>query len=180
MEFKDVISTRRSIRKFKSDPVPDEYIKEMLDAARLAPSGSNLQPSRFMVIKSREAREKLRKCTPLKFVSEAPAVLICFVDTEVLLKREMRYSELSEAGAFIDVQLEEGDFSELIKKRSSMSEAAALAYLKFNAAIAVDHVTLTAVNLGLGACWIGMFDKEAVEREFDIEKKYQVVSLIPI
>ncbi len=180
MEYKSVISMRRSIRKFKPDPVPDELINEMLDAARLAPSGSNLQPSRFLVLKSKEAKEKLRKCTPLKFVREAPAVIVCCVDTGVFSKRELRYKELGEAGAFIDVVFEEGDFSEAIKKRNTMSEADALAYLKFNVAIAVDHLTLMAVNLGLGTCWIGMFDREAVEREFEIDKRYHVVALIPV
>ena len=41
---KDAIEQRRSIRKFKSDTVPDEHILELIEAARLAPSGSNAQP----------------------------------------------------------------------------------------------------------------------------------------
>ena len=54
MELKEVIETRRSIRKFKTDPVPEAYIDELLEAARLAPSGGNIQPWRFVVIKSPE------------------------------------------------------------------------------------------------------------------------------
>jgi nitroreductase len=181
MEFKDVITDRRSIRKFKLDPVPDELIKELIGAARLAPSGSNLQPSRFIVIKSDEARAKLKNCTQLKFVHDAPVTIICCADSGVFSDRKIRYSELQEAGAFMDVQLLEGqDMSEAIKKRIAMPEAEAIAYLKYNVAIAIDHLTLMAHDIGLGACWIGMFDHEAVKREFDIDSRYHVVALIPV
>jgi nitroreductase len=44
MQFDQVIQTRRSIRNFKPDPVSDKAISELLEAARLAPSGSNIQP----------------------------------------------------------------------------------------------------------------------------------------
>ena len=46
----EAIRERRSIRSFRSDPVPDEVIHQMLEAARLAPSGSNRQPWRFIVL----------------------------------------------------------------------------------------------------------------------------------
>jgi nitroreductase len=47
----EAIEKRRSIRKFKPDPVPDELINQILEAGRLAPSGTNRQPWRFQVIK---------------------------------------------------------------------------------------------------------------------------------
>ncbi|HTZ39124.1 MAG TPA: nitroreductase family protein, partial [Syntrophales bacterium] len=65
MELLKAMESRRSIRKFKSNEVPDPVIKELLEAARLAPSGSNLQATRFVVIKSQRERMKLKECTPL-------------------------------------------------------------------------------------------------------------------
>jgi len=44
---KEAIERRRSIRKFKDKSVPDEHIMELIEAARLAPSGCNAQPWRF-------------------------------------------------------------------------------------------------------------------------------------
>lgn len=44
MELMEAIRKRRAIRKFRSDPVPQEYIDQILEAARLAPSGVNSQP----------------------------------------------------------------------------------------------------------------------------------------
>ncbi|UCH43893.1 MAG: nitroreductase family protein, partial [Dehalococcoidales bacterium] len=46
----EAIQKRRSIRSFKQVPIPDEIIIDMLEAARLAPSGSNSQPWRFVVV----------------------------------------------------------------------------------------------------------------------------------
>jgi F420 biosynthesis protein FbiB-like protein len=59
MEFFEVVHTQRSIRKFKPDPVPDDAIWAMLDAAIRAPSGSNTQPWGFLVIQDAERREQI-------------------------------------------------------------------------------------------------------------------------
>ena len=61
MELIKTIEDRRSIRKFKEDQVPGELITKLIEAARLAPSGVNIQPARYVVIKSKEARAKRSK-----------------------------------------------------------------------------------------------------------------------
>jgi nitroreductase len=48
---KEAIEKRRSIRKFKQDPIPEKDLMEILNAARLAPSGCNAQPWRFKIVK---------------------------------------------------------------------------------------------------------------------------------
>jgi nitroreductase len=53
-ELIELIRTRRSIRKYKPDDVPDELIKKILEAGRWAPSGENAQPWRFIVVRDRE------------------------------------------------------------------------------------------------------------------------------
>jgi len=60
-EFLALTKKRRSIRKFKPDPIPDEYIEKILEAARWAMSGGNGQPWQFIVVKKKETREKLGK-----------------------------------------------------------------------------------------------------------------------
>jgi F420 biosynthesis protein FbiB-like protein len=59
MEFFEVVHTQRSIRQFKPDPVPDEAIWKILDAAIRAPSGSNSQPWGFLVVRDLAKRETL-------------------------------------------------------------------------------------------------------------------------
>src|SRR5512145_2634580 len=53
MDLFEAIANRKSIRRFKDQPVPDEAIRKILDAGRLAPSANNTQPWSFLVIKDR-------------------------------------------------------------------------------------------------------------------------------
>lgn len=179
MELLDAIKARRSIRKFKLDPVPDNLINDILEAARLAPSGTNLQPWRFVIIKSQEAHEKLNECTPLTFVPKAPVVIACCIDKEAFYSTGQRMKELKEAGAFLGTPLDNTKPNDYSKKRT-MDEMAMNAYASLNAAIAIEHITLRAVDLGLGSCWIMMFDQEKTKKALQLEEKYNIVALIPI
>jgi nitroreductase len=57
--FLELAKKRRTIRRFKPDPIPDEYVDKIIEAARWAPSGFNLQPWEFVVIKKKELRENI-------------------------------------------------------------------------------------------------------------------------
>ncbi len=61
MDVRTAIEDRRSIRRFKPDPLPGELVTAILDAARLAPSGKNNQPWRFVVVQG-EARRQMGEC----------------------------------------------------------------------------------------------------------------------
>ncbi len=179
MELLEVIQNRRSIRKFKPDEVPEEYIHQLIEAGRLAPSGTNLQPARYIVIKSEEARTKLKDCTPLPFVSAAPAIIACCVDTNSITSTGERMKELKEAEAFVYTPLNNAD-ENYNKGKQSIDTASLKAYLNLNVAIAIDHITLRATDLGLGSCWVMMFDKEKVKALLNLEDRYDVLALLPI
>jgi nitroreductase len=73
MDILEVIKTRRSIRKYKPDPVSEEEINKLLEAGRWAPSADNSQPWRFIVLRSQEVRKKLADTlTWGRFLSQAP------------------------------------------------------------------------------------------------------------
>ncbi len=181
MELLKVIQSRRSIRKFKSNEVPDAVIRELLDAARLAPSGSNLQATRFVVIKSPAERMKLKECTPLPFVAHAPVIIACCIDREAMGNTLVRYRELMEAQAFVGTPLDDPTLMEAAaKRRSSMDQATIKAYLTLNAAIAIEHIVLRAVDLGLGSCWIMMFDSAKTKSMLELDDRYDVVALLPV
>jgi nitroreductase len=76
MEFNDVIRTRRSIRKFSQKAIEESVLKKILEGIRIAPSGSNRQPWKFIVIKSQETKDKLvAACRDQKFIAEAPVII---------------------------------------------------------------------------------------------------------
>ena len=77
MEFYDVIKTRRSVRAYKPDPIVDDALGRVLDAARIAPSGSNRQPTRLILVKDAERRRKLVPlCEGQQFVAQAPVIIV--------------------------------------------------------------------------------------------------------
>lgn len=83
MDILEAIRKRRSIRNYKDLDVEKEKISKILEAARLAPSASNRQEWRFVVVKDREKRKKLAEAAKnQKFVEEAPVVIACCAETD--------------------------------------------------------------------------------------------------
>ena len=77
MDLFDVVRTRRSVRTYRSDPIPQEVLTRVLDAARIAPSGSNRQPTRLIVVKDEQTKEKLvSMCHNQAFVAAAPVLIV--------------------------------------------------------------------------------------------------------
>ncbi len=77
MDFYKTIENRVSTRSYKDKPVPDEILDRILNAARLAPSGKNGQPWRFIVVKDAETRKRLvDACKGQKFIGEAPVTIV--------------------------------------------------------------------------------------------------------
>lgn len=174
MQFDEVIQTRRSIRNFKPDSVPDKAVTEILEAARLAASGSNIQPWRFIVIKSQEIKEKLKAATRWKFALKAPVIIACCTDLSSANGRQDRVVELSQAGAFDNVEMD-GEYTPPEKTQEQL-----LAYLNMNVGIAITQMMLKAVDLGLGTCWIGGFDPLKTKRVLGLDDNLHIVALLPI
>ncbi len=178
MELIDAIKARRSIRKFRDEPVPDEILDELLEAGRLAPSGSNLQPWRFVIVKSEEAKKSLEGVTPYRFAVRAPVVLVCCADLTASGTRDKRVTELLESGAFTDVVMDDPNSG---KYGKSLSDSISVkCYLSLNVAIAIEHIALRATDLGLGSCWIGRFDQDKTKEILGLGDDLFVVLLLPI
>ena len=76
MEVFKIISERRTIRKYRKEPIPEETLERVLEAGRLAPSAANRQPWYFIVVKDEETKKRLiDACRGQKFVGEAAAVI---------------------------------------------------------------------------------------------------------
>jgi len=145
MELKEAIRKRQSVRDYEDKPVPEEKLRNVLEAARLAPSANNRQPWKFVVVKERKQRQELtRAANGQTFIGEAP-IIIAAVATN----------------------------PEHIMTCGVPSYAVDLA-------IAVDHMTLAAVDEGLGTCWIGAFSQQKVREILRIPAKYRVVTLLPL
>lgn len=92
MNIYEVIQKRRSIRSYKPDPVPEEKLNRLLEAVRLAPSGKNGQPWRFIVVKDKKLREALvPACRDQAFIAEAPLVIVACAREEESYQKQGGY-----------------------------------------------------------------------------------------
>jgi len=83
MDVFEAIKKRYSVRSYRPDPVDEETIRFLLEAARLAPSASNRQEWRFVVVRDPSLRERLAEAANgQKFVAEAPVVFACCAETD--------------------------------------------------------------------------------------------------
>jgi nitroreductase len=186
LTVREAIQQRRSIRKFLDKPVPREMIDEILEAARLAPSGSNRQPWRFLVVTDPDERAKLRKiCWDQAFIEQAPVVFVCCAD----LIAYSQLSRLKRAQEFIDSKVIEtlsGRFADpefraaLLKMPDAdlgLLRPAAVA----NTYIAIEHMVLMATALGLGSCWVAAIGGEGeINDMFNLPKTLVVAAVLPV
>lgn len=178
MDFDKIIADRRSIRKFSAKQVTDEQISAIIDSARKAPSGMNIQSTRFVVLKTEEGKGMIAGYT-LPFVTKAPVVLVCCTDKSSVSKISERNAELDKAGVFSEFKIDQSQI-DAVHDRLAADQASLTAFLFENAGISVEHAVLKAVDLGLGSCWVGMMDRVKIKEALQLEDRYEVVALLPL
>jgi len=177
---KEAIEKRRSIRKFKADAVPDEHIRALIDAARLAPSGSNAQPWRFKIVTDEATRLKLAEAAyGQSFVAQAPVVLVCCADIQGYFTDTVSgIQDLGKAGAV------ETSIARRIRARveqlRTMKVEDVIPRIALNVGIAIEHIVLRALDFGLGSCWMRAFDEQKVKDIFGWDDNISVVALLPV
>jgi nitroreductase len=145
MNVSDAIAARQSVREYEDRAIEPDKLARVLEATRLAPSASNRQEWRFVVVRDQELRQNLAEAAGGQaFVGQAPVVIVaCAVGTDHLMP-------------------------------------CGLPSFSIDVAIALDHLSLVAVEEGLGTCWIGAFDQEKVKALLGIPDDVCVVELMPL
>jgi len=143
MDTMEAIAARRSIRKFKDQPVPEDLIRQVLHAATLAPSGKNRQPWRFYVVQGEERAEMVR------FMREETAKLEEQGMGTGSAKWTAQVMECAPATVFVfnpnaewtDIPADVVDWMWNVVDVQSVGAA-------------IQNMLLKAVDLGLGSLWI--------------------------
>ncbi len=87
MEFYDVISKRKSVRKYSNKNILQESIDNIAKAVQAAPSACNIQPWKVLLIFNERVREKICKCYPRSFLKDAPAIAVAIGNDNAAWKR---------------------------------------------------------------------------------------------
>jgi len=177
---KEAIEKRRSIRKYKPDPVSDDIIRSLLDAARLAPSGCNAQPWRFKIVADDVTKQKLAQAAHNQlFIANAPTVLVCCADIRGYLDGTVSGIQDLDRTEVIEKRVAE-IILEKTKAMTTIPVSQIAPRIACNVAIAVEHIVLRALDFGLGTCWIRLIDEQSIRDIFDWDENIHVVSLLPI
>ena len=156
--------------------------KWSLEAARLAPSSLNTQPWRYKVVTDPADKAFFatsRATRSQGFLAGAAAILVCCAELT-------GYVRASQAAAFFlrDTKAIEGDTMAGIEAYVARQEAdpdmARFGAAAMNVAIANAFMMLRAVEMGLGTCWVGMFDEAAIKERFGLGPELRVVNLLAV
>lgn len=178
-----VIQDRRSIRDYTDEPVSEDDLEKILEAARQAPSGENAQPWRFIIIKDAETRNKLGAIagggSGRRFTAEF-----------VTKKMQERFSSLQ------DEEKKKAAFEKLTSGKVSTFLANAPVNIvvcgkkdvwdmPYDTSAAIENMLLMVTGLGLGACWviapcIDIRDEERVKALLGMPEGFKAVSIIAI
>ncbi len=104
-----LLKSRRSIRRYRPDPVPDEMVTQILEAGRWAPSASNRQPWSFIVVRDEAIRQQIGQHAAFYFVrwahvAEAPLLIVLCGDTGKKLYQQYLHEDIGLAGSQIMLQ----------------------------------------------------------------------------
>lgn len=181
MTVKEAIAARRAIRSYKPDPVSQEDILELLEAARLAPSGTNHQPWRFIVVRDPELKKAIQDASfDQKYISEAPVLLVCCADltSYAHVNTRERLSELIACGASSPDSLE--TYPALKMEDSHEALMGYRSHAMLNVALAMENIALRAVELGLGTVIIQLIRAKQLAKLLDLPDTMVITALMPV
>jgi nitroreductase len=186
MELKDVIEKRASVRDFADEPVLDDHLREMVRRSGLAPSVNNSQPWKFIAITNRmllgkmaaAVRSAVERCLPTcgdenekhaknqvewfsTFFEKAPAVIaVAQCPYEAIVDKALEHSGMSH-----------NDINALRGHPDIESLGAA-----------IEHLLLTAVDLGYGGCWLSgpLIARPALEEQLAIGAPWRLAAMVAI
>ena len=181
----DTIHTRRSIRRYTTQPIAPELIDQLLDAAIRAPSAHNRQPWRFAVVTTPEVKTKLADAMGHRLradrleernrVSARNPVSIEAIDRDVARSHD----RIVAAPVVIIACLSMTDMDHYPDdRRASFERTMAIQ----SVAASIENMLLTATALGLGACWMcaPLFCPDVVRAALDLPNDWEAQALITI
>ncbi len=146
MDLSELIQRRYSVRAYKPDPVEEEKLAQVLEAARLAPTAANRQPFQLIVIRTAGREAELGRIYGRAWFTQAPLVICaCGIPSQGWVRG-------SDGKNYTDVDV----------------------------TIVMDHLILTATNLGLGTCWVAAFNPTAAREVLDLPDGVEPIAFTPL
>ncbi len=187
MDLFDAIKGRKSIRRFKNTPVPDQDIRRILDAGRLAPSANNTQPWSFMVIRDRSVLQKMAGATRDMLDRMIPHAEDEKQAQRLAAYKNSYYTFFEHAPLVIAVFMEAYDAGtdRLLARMGYAADD--IKRLRpspgiQSVAAAIEHMLLMIHALGYGSCWMTgpLVAQETFEKLLGYGKEKSIAALLPV
>jgi nitroreductase len=155
MDLMEAIKGRRSIRKYKPDPISEETLRTLMEAVRWSPSWANTQCWEVIVVRDPKIKSELATALPntnpaLSSMTEAPLIIV------LCGKKGISGFKKGQAATI------KGD------------------WLMFDTGLAMQNLCLAAHALGLGTVVVGMFDHKKAEEILGLPQNVEVVAITPL
>jgi len=187
MDLFDAFKGRTSIRRFKQTPVPDEDIRKILDAGRLAPSANNTQPWSFLVIREKAMLARMAEAVRQQIDRMIPHAEDDKQAQRLTAYKNTYYTFFENAPVVIAVFMEgydAGTEKVLAKMGYSAEDIKRLrpAPGLQSVAAAIEHMLLATHALGYGSCWMTgpLVAQEAFEKLLGYGKEKFIAALLPV
>jgi nitroreductase len=155
MDFEELVNRRQSVRKYLDKPVEPGKIRKLVEAVQLAPSASNSQPWKLIIVDEPMLKDKIARATFSsiitfnKFAVEAPVIAVLVVEKPKLITQ----------------------IGERIKNRE---------FPLIDIGIAAEHFCLQAAEMGLGTCMMGWFNEKRIKELLNIPKRKRIGLVISL
>lgn len=158
MNLLELISNRKSVRKYLDKHIPDEDLRTILEAGRLAPSWMNVQSWKFILVKSQENKDLLSELSiGQQQVKNADALIVCIVDTNAW--EEAKITHIKNPALNPALQCEN---ALLIRTMEQVIYP-------------ISYMMLTAESLGISSCIIGAMGNEVTLIQSEVYSKVKEV-----
>ena len=178
-----VIQDRRSIREYTDEPVSDQELDMILEAARQAPSGENAQPWRYVIVKDPETRKKMgaiagggsgRRFTA-EFVTKKMQERFTGLQDEA--KKRAAFEKLTSGQ--VSTFLADAPIDIVVCGKKDVWD------LPYDTSAAIENMLLMVTALGLGACWviapcIDIRDEQRIKTLLGLPEELKAVSIISV
>jgi len=171
MELFEAIHTRRAVRKYRPDPVPEEEIRKILDAANQAPSAMNLQQWEFIVVTKKDTIREMGVSFGV-IIGELTRPRPPSPGRGVFSREEfIRFAESYGGAPVVIVVLTDAADTDDFRRANLESASAAM-----------ENLLLAATALGLGTCWMTgpLRDEKALRRILAIPEDRELVAVTPL
>ena len=155
MTFQELINRRQSVRRYQNKPVEREKLQQLIEAVRFAPSASNSQPWKLILVDEPELKDKVAIATFSKLVAFNKFAPQASVMAVLVIEKPKMITQIGGS----------------VKNRE---------FPLIDIGIAAEHFCLQATDLGLSTCMLGWFNEKKIKQLLSIPKKKRIGLVITL